>query len=184
MSNTSNDDQDFRNQLATRIRRYAEQRDRVQQQLTELNQTLLATQQRLDTAVEMFRLEFNEDPPISGLAEKVTSAEESTPSSKRRVRSSGLSWNDAVVEVLREAREPLHLSEIWRRMEASGFDTESKDPRRSLASVLVRHSDIVRTGRNTYGLAMRADPATAAVPQLNIDQPTLGHAPSEQEAVA
>ena len=72
MSNTTNDEESFRNQLATRIRRYAEQRDRVQHQLIELNQTLLATQQRLDTAVEMFRLEFNEDPPISGLAQKVT----------------------------------------------------------------------------------------------------------------
>ena len=158
MSNTTNDEQNFRNQLATRIRRYAEQRDRVQHQLTELNQTLLATQRRLDTAVEMFRLEFNEDPPISGLAEKVTPADESTPRSKRRGRSIGPSWNDAVVEVLREARGPLHLNEIWRRMEASGFETESKDPRRSLASVLVRHSDIVRTGRNTYGLAMCGGP--------------------------
>jgi hypothetical protein len=171
MNNTPDDELAFRDQLATRIRRYAEQRDRVQHQLVELNHTLIATQQRLDAAVEMFRLEFNSDPPLSGLSEKATPiAELVSVVDKRRVRQGGPSWNDAVVQVLIEAGSPLHLNEIWKRMRESGFQTESKDPRRSLASVLGRHPDIVRTGPNMYGLTSPAAQTTDGGPQLHIEQ--------------
>jgi hypothetical protein len=54
--------------------------------------------------------------------------------------------------VLDAAGTPLHLNDIWHRIQETGFDTGSKDPLRSLASVLVRHPDVHRTGRNTYAL--------------------------------
>ena len=152
------DDHDlgFRHQLEDRIRKYSEQRERVQQQLVELNHTLLTTQRRLDTAIEMFRLEYSEEPAVSNANVAPPTTVEDAPvdgRSPRRMRSGGSSWNEAVADLLREAGEPLHVREMWARMQANGFETESKDPERSLASVLVRHPHVVRTGRNTYGLA-------------------------------
>jgi hypothetical protein len=182
--NSGDEQGGFRDLLARRIQAYVEQLERVQKQLLELHDTLNTTQQRLDTAREMYRLEFNEEPP--GARTSVT-ATVGVPVSdgrvtRRRRRTGGTPWNETVVGVLRKAREPLHLNEIWARMQADGFQTEAKDPLRSLASVLVRHEGIVRTGRNTYGLAEWAEGA----PQLHIDQPTPETQAryQDQEAVA
>lgn len=182
---SSSEEQGFRDLLARRIQAYVEQLDRVQKQLLELNDTMITTQQRLDTAREMYRLEFNEEPPGAGPSMTATvevTTGESPVARRRKRRTGGLPWNEAVVGVLHSAGEPLHLNEIWARMQADGFETESKDPQRSLASVLVRHEGIVRTGRNTYGLAEWADRA----PQLPIDQPTPEAQAryQDQEAVA
>lgn len=163
-----NQDLGFRHQLEDRIRRYSEQRDRVQQQLVELNHTLLTTQRRLDTAMEMFRLEYSEEPDVNIANVAPPPTIENAPvdgRSSRRMRSGGPSWNEAVADLLREAGEPLHVREMWARMQANGFETESRDPERSLASVLVRHPDVVRTGRNTYGLA-GVEPEESGRPDL------------------
>lgn len=186
---SSIDDQGFREQLADRIRRYGEQRDRVQKQLLELNHTLLTTQQRLDTASEMYRLEFDEEPPFTDATKTLTTlpigSAETVKGKSRRVRSGGPSWKETVVGVLREAGEPLHLNEMWDRMHAAGFETESKDPRRSLASILVRHAGVVRTGRNTYGLVEWSEHAAVEGPQLGISQAVPEpQAPRDQEAIA
>ena len=137
---TSKDD--FRSQLEERIRRYAAQRDSTQAQLVELNHSLNATEKRLDAAVEMFRLEFGEEPA----------------SLPRTAQMEGPTWNDAVVSELGKAGAPLHLNDLWSRLQQAGFETEAKDPRRALASVLVRHPDVHRTGPNTYGLRTQHGP--------------------------
>ncbi len=170
-----NQDLGFRHQLEDRIRKYSEQRDRVQQQLVELTHTLLTTQRRLDTAIEMFRLEYSEEPDVSIANVAPPTTVEDAPvdgRSSRRMRSGGPSWNEAVAELLREAGEPLHVREMWARMQANGFETESRDPERSLASVLVRHPDVVRTGRNTYGLAS-VEPGESDRPTNDPDQTQL-----------
>ena len=147
---TSKDD--FRSQLEERIRRYAAQRDSTQAQLVELNHSLNATEKRLDAAVEMFRLEFGEEP--ASLPQGM--APSSTKSTRRRTaQMEGPTWNDAVVSELGKAGAPLHLNDLWSRLQQAGFETEAKDPRRALASVLVRHPDVHRTGPNTYGLRTR-----------------------------
>jgi hypothetical protein len=144
-------DTDFRAQLEARINRYASQRDRLNTDLIDLNHTLNSLEKRLEAALEMYRLEFGEDPP-------------SMPSPSRRpqrrpvVRPEGQSWNNSVEEVLADAGEPLHISEIWRRLQERGFQTTAKDPLRAIASVLVRHPDTVRTQPNTYGLANGTQP--------------------------
>ncbi len=137
------DDGDFRSQLETRIDRYATQRDRLNTQLIELNHALNSLEKRLEAAIEMYRLEFDADPP-SGVA---------TQTPKRRATSrGGESWNSAIEAVLTEAREPLHINEIWRRVQERGFQTEAKDPLRAIASVLVRHPAATRTEPSTYAL--------------------------------
>jgi len=140
--------ENFRTQLDDRIRRYARLRDEIQAQLLELNHSLNTTEKRLQAAVEMFRLEYGEDPTsVPGLPSRDVEA------TRRQQRSSdGPSWNEAVIDALTAAGQPLHLNELWRRLAASGFETEAKDPLRALASVLVRHPEVHRTGPNTYGL--------------------------------
>ena len=140
--------EDFREQLEDRIRRYARLRDEIQGQLLELNHSLNTTEKRLHAAVEMFRLEYGEDP------ESVPNLPASEPVGLKRQqrRPDGSSWNETVIETLTAAGQPLHLNELWRRIAESGFETEAKDPLRALASVLVRHPEVHRTGPNTYGL--------------------------------
>jgi hypothetical protein len=138
---------EFRAQLEGRISRYAAQRDDVQTKLVELNHALNSLDKRLEAAIEMYRLEFGVDPEA---AKAVRPAQ--GEGARRRQHRDGSSWNVVVARVLAEAGSPLHLNDIWHRMEQAGFETASKDPLRSLASVLVRHPDVYRTGRNIYAL--------------------------------
>jgi hypothetical protein len=150
------EDSEFRKQLAARIARYGDMREEVQRQLMELNHQLRDTEQRLEAALEMYRLEFGEEPPVAGVVSVQTSLlseGQDLSGQRRRVRSGGPSWNDAVVTTLKEAGEPLHLKELWDRMKAAGFETEAQDPLRSLAAILVRHPEAKRTAPNTYGLS-------------------------------
>lgn len=195
---TNAEDQDFRQQLLDRIRRYSEQRDRVQEKLQELHHTLLTTQKRLEMASEMFRLEFNEEPPgalpqkdgTKELREELTEQLASLDALRgetvtatrrltRRMRSGGQSWNEAVLEVLQQAGQPLHVKELWARLQASGFESESQDPLRSVASVLVRHPDAVRTGRNTYGLAAQQEDVSAEDDRRNEEQGVADERPPQ-----
>ena len=142
-------DDDFRAQLEARIIRYASQRDDLQAKLVELNHALNSLDKRLETAIEMYRLEFGTEPEA---AKDVRPAAVGLTTGRRRHRGDGSSWNQIVSQVLVDAGSPLHLNEIWRRIADTGFETGSKDPLRSLASVLVRHPDVYRAGRNTYAL--------------------------------
>lgn len=152
-------DTDFRAQLEARINRYASQRDRLNTDLIELNHTLNSLEKRLEAAVEMYRLEFGEDPP--------SMPNPSTRPQRRPVtRPEGQSWNNSVEEVLADAGEPLHINEIWRRLQQRGFQTTAKDPLRAIASVLVRHPEAVRTQPNTYGLANGDQPQQSLPPSL------------------
>jgi hypothetical protein len=137
-------DSDFRGQLEARIRRFAKQRDDLRNQLVELNHALNAIEKRLETAVEMYQLEFDADPPGESAIKQ---------SSSPRLRTSGGSWNETVEAVLADAETPLHIRDIWSRVQQRGFTSSAKDPLRAIAAVLVRHPNAVRTGPNTYALA-------------------------------
>lgn len=137
-------DTDFKAQLESRIRRFAAQRDELRNQLVEFNHTLNDIEKRLETAAEMYRLEFKADPPVVGAGQA---------GARRTLREGGESWNEAVEAVLTEASEPLHITEIWDRVQQRGFTTTAKDPLRAIASILVRHPGAHRTSPNTYTLA-------------------------------
>jgi hypothetical protein len=151
--------------LETRIARYAAQRDHLNRELIELNHALNSLEKRLDAAAEMYRLEFGEDPPaVPPIAERPK---------RRRVRSQGESWNGAIEAVLRDAGEPLHINEIWRRVQERGFTTTAKDPLRAIASVLVRHPNAIRTHPNTYALTNGDQPQQSLV--------TVGQEPDQPQ---
>jgi HB1/ASXL restriction endonuclease-like protein with HTH domain len=108
--------------------------------------------------MEMYRLEFNADPPsLPGGAE--------APPKRRASRLNGESWNAAIEAVLTEAAQPLHINEIWRRVQERDFQTTAKDPLRAIASVLVRHPVAVRTQPNTYALD-NGDQKQQAIPTV------------------
>lgn len=46
----------------------------------------------------------------------------------------------------------MHVKEIWETLLTSGFQTESRDPLRSVVSIAVRHPDVERAGPNIYRL--------------------------------
>lgn len=175
LSLVSEDRDDFRSQLEERIRRYAAQRDTTQAQLVELNHSLNATEKRLEAAVEMFRLEFGEEP--ASLPPGMTPAATRAPR-RRTAQTEGPTWNDAVVAELTKAGGPLHINDLWSRLQEAGFETEAKDPIRALASVLVRHPDVHRTGPNTYGLRSQHGP------EASIDELASENASSSEQGEA
>jgi hypothetical protein len=151
------EDADFKAQLEDRISRFMAQRDQLRRQLVEFNHALNGLEKRLEAAVDMYRLEFETYPP--GLNE------DTVPATPNR-RGAGESWNDAIEAVLTEAGVPLHISDIWTRVQARGFTTTAKDPLRAIASVLVRHPQAFRTDPNTYALAGANGHAPMSAQQL------------------
>lgn len=169
-------DDEFRVQLEARISRYVSQRDDLQAKLVELNHALNTLDKRLDAAIDMYRLEFDTEPDA---VKEVRPASLAGGGVRRRHRDDGTSWNQVVAQVLDEAGSPLHLNEIWRRVQETGFETGSKDPLRSLASVLVRHPDVHRTGRNTYALK-----SASAQPQESLDLASSEATPAHEGEAA
>ncbi len=64
----------------------------------------------------------------------------------------GSPWADAIAAVLRDARQPLHVREIWKRLVEGGFQTEARDPIRSIVSIAVRDTRFAKAGANRYAL--------------------------------
>ena len=68
-------------------------------------------------------------------------------------------WYQAIVAQLHDAGQPLPVVQIWQRMEASGFQHSSKQPRSTLGArvaELVQMKTIKRVGPATYQLAADA----------------------------
>lgn len=143
----------FRDELEERIRHIKQQRDDLYTQLYELNHQFNALEKRLQTAVEMFRLEFGTDPESMPTEAETRRSNDPQPRQRRNRRASGGStWNEATTEVLADADGPLHVTEIWQKLRDSGFESEARDPMRALVSVLVRHPDVAHVGPNTFVL--------------------------------
>jgi len=65
-------------------------------------------------------------------------------------------WHQAIVSHLHEAGGPLPVEQIWKRMEAAGFQHSSKMPRSTLGArlaELVQMKTLSRVAPATYRLA-------------------------------
>lgn len=151
------DDLDFREALRTRIVRYSELEAKVAERVAELEVELDDLRRRRQSAEELHKAEFGDDPaiyqPAAG-AEPVRAAE--SPATYVAVSMGPLfamTWSEAITSVLADAADPLHVTDIWRRMRDGGFTTTTQDPLRSIVSIAVRTPEIVRAGPNTYSLA-------------------------------
>lgn len=62
-------------------------------------------------------------------------------------------WHAAIRDHLRAAGGPLDVDQIWQRMEASGFQHKSENPRSTLGAriaELVAQGDVSRVGPARY----------------------------------
>ena len=141
-------DDEFRIPLERRLTSLNEHRNLLQEQLSDLHHELNSVDRRIEAAEELYRREFDAEPPDPTL---VVRGRRET-----RIRSTTvdqLPWREAVIGVLEEANQPLHARDIWQRLKESGFQTESADPLRSVVAIAIRTSDrIQRVGPNTFAL--------------------------------
>jgi hypothetical protein len=137
-------DSGFREQLEERILTYQGQRERIRTKLVELNHDLLDIERRLEAAEELYTREFGLQPPGS----------KGRRSGRKRMPRAAdqQSWREAIVSVLC-ARGPLHVNDIWQGLLDSGFQTQSRDPIRSIVAIAVRDPQIYRTAPNTYAVS-------------------------------
>lgn len=153
------EDTSFRGQLEERIATYRGQCGRIRGKLVELNRDLNDVERRLEAAEELYRREFGLVPPGSEPPRR-PGRKPRTPGERGRQDS----WRDAIVSVLNARGQPLHVKEIWQALVDSGFQTASRDPLRSIVSIVVRDSQIERTAPNTYGLC-----GTNSESQMSLD---------------
>jgi hypothetical protein len=144
----------FRSQLLHRIDSYRESEARVDARLAELAGEKAAQAKRRGAAEDLFRAEFGEVPAPEPQARPapqldLTQSEEAQPPEGPLT---GKSWEEAITAVLEETG-PLHVKDIWQRLQDGGFRTDARDPLRSIVAVSVRSKPrIERVGANRYGL--------------------------------
>jgi hypothetical protein len=139
-------DEDFRQQLQHRIASYRSMRDRLESEVREVEEELADVRGRLETAERMYQMEFGESVASDVVVEMLPVRE--------RIEGplTGLSWREAIVRVLSDERRPMHVRELWERLQAGGFETGSQDPLRSIVAIAVRNDDLVKVRPNTYTL--------------------------------
>jgi HB1, ASXL, restriction endonuclease HTH domain len=141
-------DDDFRISLERRLATLRGNRSLHEEQLRDLHHELNSVERRIEAAEELYRREFDAEPPDSTVRVHTRRS-----TRIRRAEAGQPSWRDAVIGVLREADRPLHAREILQRLQESGFQTDAADPLRSVVSVAIRMQDEVhRTGPNTFAL--------------------------------
>ncbi len=140
-------DDEFRIPLERRLITLHGHREGLQDQLREAHHELNSVDRRIEAAEELYRREFESEPPIS------VSGPDGRRATRIRRAEGQLPWRDAVVDVLSTAGKPLHAREIWQRLRDSGFQSEAADPVRSVVATAIRSEvQIHRTGPNTFAL--------------------------------
>lgn len=145
--------EEFEEQLRNRIASYRALRDRVRQRVAELQEELQSVEHRLRAAVELYEAEFgggqlsvsNQQTPSHTATQGPLFDQLDGPFTQ-------LSWGEAIVSALIEAERPLHVKEIWEALSTGGFQTESRDPIRSIVAIAIRHPGLTRVAPNVYGL--------------------------------
>jgi hypothetical protein len=148
---------DFRAALLRRVQTYRVAEERAERRLLEVSREAEAMRERRQAAEKLFAAEFgdvpsNEIPADAPLGSTETqSARAGDPVSSPDGPLGGLPWEEAITRIL-SSEGPLHVKEIWRRLEAGGFRTGARDPLRSIVAVAIRSPRIGRARPNTYGL--------------------------------
>lgn len=145
-------DDEFKEQLERRIAGYRSMRDRMQADIRDLQDALEQVSQRLESAERMYGLEFGEPLPSTVVVELLPIRE---PTAEGPL--TGLSWRQAMIRVLSQEGRPMHVRELWERLQAGGFRTDAQDPLRSIVAIAVRNDDLVKVRPNTYALRRPAD---------------------------
>jgi hypothetical protein len=141
-------DREFKQMLTTRIQSYRDEEARLQIRIDELKAQRESVAKRRASAEELYEVEFGEQLSEAGPEAALFERPELEVGPL-----TGLSWVEAMTRVLEEAGEPLHVTEIWERLEEGGFRTDARDPVRSIVAIAVRGTRSFRkAGPNRYGL--------------------------------
>lgn len=139
---------EFRIPLERRIATLRGHRVLLQEQLRDLHHELNSVDRRIEAAEELYRREFDKEPPDS-----TATVHPRRATRIRRAETGQPSWRDAVIGVLQRSDRPLHAREIWERLQQSGFQTDAADPLRSVVAIAIRTEDrIHRVAPNTFAL--------------------------------
>lgn len=142
-------DDGFHDALQKRIANYREAEEAAEARLNLAERELNRVRDRRIAAETLFSAEFGADPAPESTE---TRSESVGASPTREGPYTGLAWEPGMVRVLGEAGEPLHVKEIWRRLESGGFRSSATDPLRSVAAVAIRSPRLSKAAPNTYAL--------------------------------
>jgi hypothetical protein len=143
------EDHAFRALLAQRITAYKDELMQLDARIAELEAERTSLASRRESAETLYAAEFGQ-PFVPGPESEqfaMVAHAQLAPGPY-----TGLSWAEAIAHVLTEAGEPLHVKDIWEKLRDGGFRTSSRDPLRSVVSILVRGSDFMKVGPNRYAL--------------------------------
>ena len=147
-------DAEFRALLARRIADYRAEASQLDARIAELQSILDDLTARLAAAEELYEAEFGDLPPHGHVLQRAHH-QLGMPVADGPLSGlyTGMSWASAIGEVLRDAEGPLHIKDIWERLRLGGFRTASRDPLRSVVSIMVRDPGFLKVGPNRYTLA-------------------------------
>lgn len=149
---------DLRAPLLHRIQGYRASESQVRARAEELAAELEEMEARRQKAEALFEAEFGELP--SGPPDMADQGEAGDEPLSPEGPLTGQPWAAAIASVLEESG-PLHVRDIWERLQDGGFRTESRDPLRTVVAVAIRSRPrIVRVGANRYALAGRTEDLT------------------------
>src|SRR4051812_48645903 len=96
-------DDDFRISLERRLSTLRGTRNLLEEELRDRHHELNSVERRIEAAEELYRREFEAEPPDSAVRVHTRRA-----TRIRRAEAGQPSWKDAVIGVLRDADRPLH----------------------------------------------------------------------------
>lgn len=140
----------FRSELQQRVARYQQAETHAAERVEEAEAEFQKLRERRIAAETLYEAEFGGRSPSTDTPPEALIA----PMEESTGPYTGLSWEPAIEEVLRDAGEPLHVREIWHRLAAGGFQTRTASPERSIASIAVRSPRLVKADPNTYALVV------------------------------
>jgi hypothetical protein len=139
--------------LLARIERHRETEQLADRRIRELEAERDRARSHREAAESLYREDFGAlRAPIQQDASVAREGPIAAAPALEAGRFTGASWDGAIERVLREAEEPLHVREIWDRLEEGRFRTRAADPLRSVAAIVVRNPRIARAAPNTYVL--------------------------------
>src|SRR5574340_223171 len=107
------DDPGFEQELASRIESYRRMYARIDAQIRELQTELDSIARRMNSAEELYHLEFGRLAPGRTLAVEAKPIPPIGPLA-------GWGWGDAIADVLGRSGRPMHVNEIWAALVEGG----------------------------------------------------------------
>lgn len=142
----------FQMALHTRLEGIREAEERARERAEAASAELERLRARRIATERLYETEYGALPGASLTQSKHDSSVRADPDVRAAGPLTGLSWEDAMKRVLRDAGQGLHVKEIWSRLSAGGFTSGARDPLRSVVTIAIRSPAIAKEGPNIYAV--------------------------------